>query len=131
MNLFDEKYRHPPDQINPAHYKDTPPGIDHECITYTRPLSFTQGNAAKYVYRAGRKGDTRQDLEKAAWYLRDAIKYGTGLYRIGWDLRHTINPPASIRAELFDLIVSGHCVAALTLIDEVLETGAELDQEQR
>jgi hypothetical protein len=129
MNSFDERYRGGTDMVNqPPHYTDLPPGIGRECVEYIRPLSYTQGAAAKYAFRAGRKGDVTEDLRKCAWYIRDAIKYGTGLYRIGWDLRNTINPSTSIRAELFDLIVSGHCVAALALIDEVLETGTDLDQ---
>ena len=60
------------DPINPSHYQDTPPnsGIRGECIDYAERLGFAAGNAFKYAWRAGRKGDMRQDLEKAAWYLR-------------------------------------------------------------
>lgn len=60
------------DPINPSHYQDTPPnsGIQGECIDYAERLGFDAGSAFKYCWRAGRKGDMRQDLEKAAWYLR-------------------------------------------------------------
>lgn len=39
-------------------------------------LGFSLGNAVKYIVRAGRKdpAKTREDLEKAAWYLARAIK---------------------------------------------------------
>lgn len=33
------------------------------------PASFYRGNAIKYLLRAGRKGDAKQDLEKARWYI--------------------------------------------------------------
>jgi hypothetical protein len=32
-------------------------------------LGFNLGNVVKYVLRAGKKGDRREDLEKAKWYL--------------------------------------------------------------
>ena len=130
MNSFDERYREQPDQINPAHYKDTPPGIELECIEYTRKLRFSQGNAAKYVYRAGRKGETRECLAKAAWYLQDALDHGHEYSAVGWKLRNTIDPRVSVRATLFDLIVGGHCATALNLLGEVIESGADLDGAQ-
>jgi hypothetical protein len=37
-------------------------------------LDFHLGNAVKYIARATHKGDLRQDLEKAAWYLRRRIE---------------------------------------------------------
>jgi hypothetical protein len=30
---------------------------------------FCRGNAMKYVFRAGKKGDFQEDIQKAAWYL--------------------------------------------------------------
>ena len=36
-------------------------------------LNFNLGNVAKYVSRAGKKGDALQDLEKAKWYLEREI----------------------------------------------------------
>ena len=39
-------------------------------------LGFHEGNALKYLARAGRKDPTKtiEDLEKAVWYLNRAIK---------------------------------------------------------
>lgn len=37
-------------------------------------LNFNLGNAVKYISRAGRKGDKKQDLEKAVFYLNEEIK---------------------------------------------------------
>ena len=35
-------------------------------------ISFCQGNAFKYAWRAGQKGDRAEDLRKAAWYANRA-----------------------------------------------------------
>ena len=57
-----------PDAINPTHYRSHPSGI--ECIQVTEHMNFCLGNAIKYIWRAGLKGDNAlEDLEKARWYL--------------------------------------------------------------
>ena len=54
------------DMVNePPHYKDAS-GI--ECIEVTKHMGFLGGNCFKYLYRAGKKGSTVEDLKKAAWY---------------------------------------------------------------
>lgn len=53
------------DSINPPHY--VYPNV--EVIQITEHLNFCLGNVVKYVCRAGRKGDTLEDLRKAQWYL--------------------------------------------------------------
>lgn len=53
-----------------AHYNQHPSGV--ECIEIKRHLSSDVGDAFKYVFRADLKNG-RQDLEKARYYLRDAI----------------------------------------------------------
>lgn len=60
------------DPVNhPLHYAEHRVfGI--EAIEVTRQLDFDRGNAVKYLWRAGRKDNTRQDVEKALWYLADA-----------------------------------------------------------
>jgi len=52
---------------HPPHYTQIVPGI--ECIDVTEHFPFCRGNAIKYLWRAGSKGDVRQDLEKARWYI--------------------------------------------------------------
>ena len=37
------------------------------------PDSFHLGNAFKYIARAGKKGDTIEDLRKSVWYLQREI----------------------------------------------------------
>lgn len=61
------------DLVNhPPHYTSHPSGI--EAIQVTRHMNFNLGNAMKYIWRAGQKGDAIQDLEKAMFYLADEIR---------------------------------------------------------
>lgn len=56
------------DPVNhPSHYTGHPSGI--EAITITEHFNFCLGNALKYIWRAGLKGDALEDLKKARWYL--------------------------------------------------------------
>lgn len=60
------------DDVNhPEHYTSHPSGV--ECITVTEHMSFNVGNAVKYLWRAGLKGSTVQDLKKAQWYITREI----------------------------------------------------------
>jgi hypothetical protein len=56
------------DAVNhPAHYTTHPSGV--ECIDIVEHMNFCRGNAIKYIWRAGMKGDPVEDLQKARWYL--------------------------------------------------------------
>ena len=57
---------------HPQHYNELPNDI--ECIDVVRHFNFNRGNAIKYIWRAGLKGDEVEDLKKAIWYLNDEIK---------------------------------------------------------
>ena len=60
------------DPVNhPKHYNAHPSGV--ECITIARHMSFNLGNVLKYIWRADLKAVPIEDLEKAAFYLRDEI----------------------------------------------------------
>lgn len=59
------------DAINPSHYRSHPSGI--EAIQVTEHLNFCIGNAVKYLWRAGLKGDAVEDLTKAKWYIEREI----------------------------------------------------------
>ncbi|WJF91984.1 DUF3310 domain-containing protein [Paraburkholderia bonniea] len=54
-----------------AHYNQHPSGV--ECIEIVRHMNFNRGNAIKYIWRAGLKGDALTDLQKACEYLKDEI----------------------------------------------------------
>jgi hypothetical protein len=53
---------------HPSHYNrgDLPECIE---IIEALELDFCLGNAMKYLYRAGAKGDRVEDIRKARWYL--------------------------------------------------------------
>ena len=55
---------------HPEHYQH-PSGV--ECIDVAEHFNFNLGNVLKYVWRAGRKGDVIEDLEKAEWYIQREI----------------------------------------------------------
>lgn len=61
---------------HPEHYGENENGI--ECIEVTECMNFNVGNAVKYLWRAGKKGDGLeahiQDLEKAAQYVQFEIE---------------------------------------------------------
>jgi hypothetical protein len=56
------------DPVNsPAHY--TVGGIETIDFIEAKSLNYHLGNAVKYIVRAEHKGNKKQDLEKAIWYL--------------------------------------------------------------
>jgi len=67
----------PVDLVNhPPHYTSHPSGV--ECITITEHMGFNVGNAIKYLWRAGQKGHTVEDLKKSVWYINREIQRHTG-----------------------------------------------------
>ncbi len=61
------------DPVNhPKHYTSHPSGV--ECITVVEHMNFNVGNAMKYLWRADEKGNSLQDLQKAAWYVQREIE---------------------------------------------------------
>jgi polyferredoxin len=54
---------------HPAHYMDK---SNIECIDIIDSMYCCSSNAFKYIYRAGEKDDTIQELKKAIWYLNRA-----------------------------------------------------------
>jgi hypothetical protein len=60
------------DSVNhPPHYTSHPSLV--ECIQITEHFNFCIGNAIKYLWRAGLKGEALEDLRKAAWYINREI----------------------------------------------------------
>ena len=56
------------DPVNhPKHYTEHPSGV--ECIEVTEHMNFCVGNAIKYLWRAGLKGEQVEELRKARWYI--------------------------------------------------------------
>lgn len=62
-----------PDPVNhPKHYTSHKSGV--ECIQIAEHYNFCRGNALKYLWRAGEKGNEIEDLKKAAWYIQREIQ---------------------------------------------------------
>ena len=58
-----------PDLVNsPPHYQSKG-GIESIDVIESFELGFNLGNAIKYILRCENKGNKKQDLEKARWYL--------------------------------------------------------------
>jgi uncharacterized protein DUF3310 len=55
---------------HPPHYTGHPHPSGVECVQIAELLGFNLGNAAKYLWRAGKKGPEDEDVQKALWYLR-------------------------------------------------------------
>lgn len=70
---FDEKSN---DNINPAHYK-LRDGLEviHILEDIGIAKDYCQGNAIKYLIRAGRKNnvDSLEDFKKAQWYVNKLV----------------------------------------------------------
>ena len=78
MSLGEFVMVEPSDPVNhPPHYTSHPSGV--EAITVCEHMNFCVGNAMKYLWRAGLKGDAVEDLKKARWYLdREIQRLDTG-----------------------------------------------------
>jgi hypothetical protein len=62
------------DPVNhPAHYKVG--GIETIDFIEAKRLNYNMGNAVKYIARADHKGNRKQDLEKAVWYLQRELSH--------------------------------------------------------
>lgn len=59
------------DVDHPEHYNQHPSGV--ECITIAEGFNFNLGNAIKYIWRAGLKGNAITDLQKAEHYIAREI----------------------------------------------------------
>lgn len=88
------------DLVNhPAHY--TFGGV--ECIeaieamlTRDEYIGFLRGQVMKYVWRAGHKGEAKQDIEKALWYGKRLDAYLEEMQAPDIDLRWTFDPEGGV-----------------------------------
>ena len=96
------------DPVNhPAHYHSSyiheSCGTPIECIDIVRHMDFDTGNAVKYCWRAGKKGDTVEDLEKAVWYLNDRI---SELKRAQAKAEHAPTPHVVVEGIQFSILTA-------------------------
>lgn len=59
---------------HPAHYGGADNPYEAIKVIEAWGLGFNLGNTAKYLSRAGKKGDALEDLKKARWYLDREIQ---------------------------------------------------------
>lgn len=77
-NIYDfPKPDKAPDPVNnPRHYirggVEAIDIIEHVAKDYPADMAYHVGNILKYLIRAPHKGNMRQDLSKATWYLNRA-----------------------------------------------------------
>ncbi len=66
------------DLVNqPPHYKSAG-GIESIEVIESFELNFNLGNAIKYILRCNKKGNKKQDLEKAQWYINRELNQFKG-----------------------------------------------------
>lgn len=109
------------DQINPLHYKGGP--LEGECIDYSHQMGFSQGNAFKYVWRAGHKGVMEVDLEKALWYLEALYSFDAPLWVTSVEIDLPDTPPSK-RQHILYLIARGSARSLMTaavMLEESLD----------
>jgi hypothetical protein len=58
---------------HPKHYGGEDNPLEVIKIINHYNLNFELGNVLKYVLRADKKGNRKQDLQKALWYLQHEI----------------------------------------------------------
>lgn len=115
----------PHDPVNsPSHYTAHPNGV--ECIVLTEAMGFCDGNAVKYLWRAGLKGDRLEDLRKARWYAIRAQSTNSrtcdpGLVDMdkSWVQEIITVFPARIASAMWHLIAREY-VLAIHAIDEII-----------
>lgn len=83
---------------HPSHY--TANGFkfsdDPECLTFTRHMGFDAGNAFKYIWRAGCKGDWEEDLAKARFYINDIVEHNLSYHHpVLTDILELLSPGES------------------------------------
>jgi len=61
---------------HPEHYKSD--SIEVIDIIDSFNLNFNLGNSIKYILRADKKGNRKQDLQKALWYINHELKKYNG-----------------------------------------------------
>lgn len=115
------------DVINqPTHYASTMPSVKVECIDFAKNMPFCQGNAFKYIWRAGHKDNAIQDLRKAMWYL-DRCDTQTRNNLAAWDYvfqklyEDVSSDIEAIRLRALDLIANGFFFEARAKTEELIK----------
>lgn len=131
------------DNVNhPKHYTSGFSFKQPECIDFTSCMDFCRGNAFKYVWRCGLKGDNDkaiEDLNKAKWYIDHShmqkpcfflivlgiFKFSTSKYfkqrvEVLFDMIQR-DVPTSLKYQALEAIVKEHDNTARALIDKMIK----------
>lgn len=111
---------------HPPHYTGHPSGV--ECIEVAEHLPFCLGNAFKYLFRRDGKGETRENLQKALWYIRqqqrltpEGLPYGYLTERATTKLRGILAFERPPYRDAMELIATGRLLGcAEQLIEKAL-----------
>lgn len=113
---------------HPAHYMDAS-GV--ECIDIIEHMKFSSGNAFKYIYRAGMKGETVEDLNKSVFYLNHAAKK-LEVNTMPLHVKELVNRVAATRheyiAEAMQAIYYGEWNQAIVYINSYADVLSRLEE---
>lgn len=115
------------DNVNhPSHYTSGMPAIEPECFDFAKTMGFCQGNAFKYVWRAGMKKDAIEDLQKAIWYLRRQYFediHDSEYWHFYYEKARELASDAFVEDKLriLHLICQGMCASAIREIQDMIE----------
>ena len=99
--------------VHPKHYNSHPSGV--ECIDVIEHFSFNLGTAFKYVMRRDDKGNAKQDINKAIFYIqrnRRAEHITRSLDYVLASLNAIVNTEHNLAANLFYDHVRSYIVSA-------------------
>lgn len=109
---------------HPVHYNLDASGV--EAIEVKRCMTSDPGDAFKYVFRADLKNG-RQDVDKARWYLTDALDHLVPVWIPGWatpgraKLKLIYNAETDpLRQEFYDALIGCNVVLALRAVEGML-----------
>ena len=124
---------------HPSHYTSGMPAIEPECIDFAESMNFCRGNAFKYVWRAGKKGDAIEDLQKALWYLKRVHPsfFDNTIVSPTWSFYYEkakkLASDAFIEDKLYilNLICNGGCNSAIQEIENMIATYYDQQEEEK
>jgi hypothetical protein len=74
INAYIERQPEAESVNHPQHYGGEDNTYEAIKVIEAWELDFHLGNVIKYISRAGKKGQKKEDLEKALWYLKRIIE---------------------------------------------------------
>lgn len=109
------------DMVNhPAHYTQ----YKMEVIELTQHCGFCIGNAFKYILRAKFKGNEKEDLEKARWYINRHFENKLPNPKIPFDITiyfSEVDPIVGKLLEYFEFRWKPDFEEAMKLLEERIE----------